>query len=73
MFWGKSAISISAPLKKAKCPILDLGQEVDNAERSILTTDGEEIPVHKTVTRVEMEGRAYLLESFVDISDLKQV
>ncbi|MCF8108878.1 MAG: PAS domain S-box protein [Desulfohalobiaceae bacterium] len=70
---GKICNQHICPTEKGLCPILDLGQEVDNAERSILTTDGEEIPVLKTVTRVEMEGRAYLLESFVDISDLKQV
>jgi PAS domain S-box-containing protein len=56
----------------SKCPIVDLGQDTDNSERVVLTTYGEELPVFKTVTRLTMEGHDYLLESFVDISDLKR-
>ena len=59
------------PAELHSCPILDKGQKVDNSERMILRQDGSQVPIVKTVTRVEFGGRPYLLESFVDISARK--
>lgn len=61
------------PAEKGSCPITDLGQCVDNAERSLVTADGSAKPVIKTVVSVELGGREYLLESLVDITERKQV
>ncbi|MBF0103600.1 MAG: PAS domain S-box protein, partial [Desulfobacterales bacterium] len=55
------------------CPIIDLNQRVDNAERILLTADGKEIPILKTVTPVKLSGKKHLLESFVDISERKHI
>ena len=60
------------PAETGNCPILDLGQKVDNTERSISRADGSSIPVLKTVTRLLLDDQEYLLESFVDISKLKE-
>ncbi len=60
------------PAETGKCPVFDLGQDVDNTERSIQRSDGTKVPVLKTVTRVDLEGEEHLLESFLDITDLKQ-
>ena len=60
------------PAEKGKCPITDLDQDLDNSERVVLTMDGKELPVLKTVIRMSMDGKDYLLESFVDISPLKR-
>ncbi|MCF8145879.1 MAG: response regulator [Deltaproteobacteria bacterium] len=68
---GRVCNEFICPAETGKCPVMDLGQEMDNAERSILTSSGT-IPVLKTVTRLWIDGREYLLESFVDISQLKQ-
>ena len=38
----------------------------------LITHDGEWVPVLKTVVPIERKGRPYLLESFIDISELKQ-
>ncbi len=60
------------PAHEGQCPIIDLGQEADNSERIVLTAAGDELPVLKTVIRLNMDGREYLLESFVDISERKK-
>ncbi|MCJ7729140.1 MAG: ATP-binding protein [Sedimentisphaerales bacterium] len=60
------------PAEIGKCPITDLGQSVDNSERILLTAAGEKRPIIKTVTTVKLDGRTHLLESFVDISELRR-
>jgi PAS domain S-box-containing protein len=60
------------PAEVGKCPITDLGQTVDNSERALLTISGEKRPIIKTVTTVMLGGRPHLLESFVDITELKK-
>ncbi|BBD07537.1 diguanylate cyclase [Desulfovibrio ferrophilus] len=59
------------PAEEKKCPVTDLGQLVERSERSLLDKDGLEIPIHKTVTRLRYQGRDLLLESFVNIQELK--
>ncbi|MGO9147148.1 MAG: PAS domain S-box protein [Desulfomonilia bacterium] len=60
------------PAVKGECPITDLKQTVDNDERTLLTLDGRRIPILKTVINVSIGGKAYLLESFIDITARKQ-
>ncbi len=50
------------------CPILDLGQKVDNSERVLSNIHGKEITVLKTVTKIKIRGVPKLLECFLDIS-----
>jgi PAS domain S-box-containing protein/putative nucleotidyltransferase with HDIG domain len=58
--------------EKGKCPITDLGQEVDNSERVLINTSGKRIPILKTVVPITLGGRKHLLESFVDIAEQKR-
>lgn len=60
------------PADSGKCPITDLGYEVDNAERILLNVKGEKIPIIKTVTPIYLQGRKHLLESFMDITERKK-
>jgi PAS domain S-box-containing protein len=60
------------PAEIGKCPITDLGQTVDNAERAILNQNGELVPILKTAVSTEIEGRRYLIESFLDIREHKR-
>jgi len=60
------------PAESGRCPVTDLGQQVDNSERLLLTIAGEKRAIIKTVRPVNMGGRRYLLESFLDISDRKR-
>ncbi|WP_052507616.1 PAS domain-containing sensor histidine kinase [Desulfonatronovibrio magnus] len=60
------------PAEPGKCPITDLGQEVDKSERLLLNCNGERIPILKSVRKVTYQGRLQLLETFVDITDRKK-
>jgi len=60
------------PAEEGKCPITDLRETVDNSERILMTTQGDEVPILKTVAPIILKGRRHLLESFVDIRQLKE-
>ncbi|MGD0572104.1 MAG: ATP-binding protein [Sedimentisphaerales bacterium] len=60
------------PADIGHCPITDLGQTVDNAERVLLTAKGEKRPIIKTVVTIMFNGKKHLLENFVDISEYKK-
>ncbi|MBF0302483.1 MAG: CHASE domain-containing protein, partial [Desulfamplus sp.] len=70
---GKSCHSFLCPTEKGQCPVCDLGKEIDNSERVMLRSDGSSVKILKTVKWVELNGKNKLLESFVDISELKRV
>lgn len=69
---GKVCHNFVCPAEAGQCPITDLGQEVDNSERILLTAAGKRVPVLKTVAPITLGGRRYLLESFIDISWRKE-
>jgi len=69
---GQRCHRLLCPAEEGKCPILDQGHEADNAERVLLRHDGCELPVMKSVTRMSIDGKDKLLETFIDISDLKR-
>jgi PAS domain S-box-containing protein len=60
------------PAEEGQCPITDLAQDLDNAERELLTADGRKVPILKTVVSVTLAGREHLLESFLDITERKR-
>ena len=70
---GKICHEYVCPAEKGKCPITDLKQVVDNSERLLINTQGKKIPIIKTVVPITMKNRTYLLESFIDITDRKQM
>jgi len=69
---GRVCHSFICPAEEGKCPISDLGQEVNNSERMLLTADGKSVPILKTVSPVIIGGKKYLIDSFVDISKIKE-
>jgi len=69
---GKVCHKYICPTEVGRCPITDLGQEVDNSERVLLTANGESVPVLKKVIPITLNDHQYLLDSFIDISDLKR-
>ena len=60
------------PAEHGRCPVTDLGQTLDNAERALFHRSGRRIPIIKSVVPVTINGRKCLLESFVDISAQKE-
>ncbi len=69
---GSTCHKYICPAEKGRCPITDLGQTVDNAERVLLAAKGEKRPIIKTVVTIMLNGRKHLLESFVDITERKK-
>ena len=69
---GKSCHRFICPAEHKSCPIMDLGQVVDRAERLFVRSDGKTIPIIKSVAKIQYNGRLALLESFTDISTLKE-
>ena len=66
---GRVCHQFICPAESAKCPITDLGQTVDNAERVLLTPDGKKVPIIKTVRKVTLQEKEYLIESFQEKPD----
>ena len=50
-----------------RCPVTDLGQEIDKSERVLLRADGSALPIAKTVMPMVLDGRDYLVETFVPL------
>ncbi len=69
---GKPCRRHLCPAGMECCPVFDLGQEVENSERTLCRADGKIVPVLRTVTPLELDGEAFLLESFMDITDRKE-
>ncbi|MGZ4846225.1 MAG: PAS domain S-box protein [Halobacteriota archaeon] len=70
---GSGCQRFVCPAAAGQCPISDLGQTVDSSERVLLTADGKNRPILKSVSIIALRGRDYLLENFIDISDRKQM
>ncbi len=68
---GKVCHNFLCPTEKGCCPITDCDQTVQRSEKIMLRADGTRVPILKTVKCLEIGGRKKLLETFVDIKDLK--
>ncbi len=63
---NQSCHKVICPAEVGRCPITDLGMQVDNAERTLLTADGRQLSIIKHVVPVMLHGRSCLLETFID-------
>ena len=70
---GQVCHNYICPAEKGACPILDLGQKVDNSERTLIKANGEEAPILKTVTPILLGGKECLLDSFFDLTENKKL
>ena len=68
---GKICHDFICPAKEGECPISDKGENGDNAERVLLTKSGRRKNIIKTVVKITLDGRDSLLESFIDITELR--
>ncbi len=55
-----------------RCPITDLNQKIDSSLRCLKTATGSELAVLKSVVLYRDNEKELLLESFVDITELKK-
>ena len=68
---GRVCHQFICPAETGKCPIIDLGHNVENAERELLDHEGKKIPIIKIVRKVMLMDKEYLVESFQEIPDKK--
>ncbi len=69
---GKPCHTFICPAERGKCPVSDLGQDVDNSERVLLAADGACVSIIKYVVPITLQGRACLLETFIDNTQQKE-
>ena len=60
------------PTEVGKCPISDLGLNMDNSEKTIINAQREVVPILKSVVPVTIGDRDYFVESFIDLSERKR-
>ena len=69
---GKRCDAVFCAVEERRCPIFNLGEDIDLSEQAALRNDGKQITVLKSVVKIELDGQAMLLEAFVDISGRKR-
>jgi diguanylate cyclase (GGDEF)-like protein/PAS domain S-box-containing protein len=69
---GMACNKTLCPSEEGRCPIVDLKETVDHAERILISKDGRRVPVLKTVVPLELDGENVLLEAVIDITERKQ-
>jgi diguanylate cyclase (GGDEF)-like protein/PAS domain S-box-containing protein len=69
---GRVCHKFICPTELGKCPISDFHVSIDNSERILLTASGDRKPILKSVVPLLYKGRNHLIESFIDITNLKQ-
>ena len=67
---GHSCLTSLCSRQVGGCPAWN--QEMVNTESELVRKDGSRIPILKTLSRIEIQGHQYILDSFVDISERKQ-
>ena len=70
---GKVCHKFICPAEVNRCPVTDLGQEVDSSERILLNYKNEKIPILKSVVPIINKGKEFLIESFIDITNIKKI
>ncbi len=68
---GHICHSLVCPAEVGKCPVKDLGQNIDHSERKLACAKGHQKDILKTVHPITIGGRDCFVESFIDISDRK--
>lgn len=69
---GHVCHSFICPSEKGQCPVLDKDAAIDNSERILLTVNGKK-EIIKTVHKLLTCDGEYLIESFMDITEMKKV
>lgn len=55
------------------CRVIDRQELIDGIEAAFIRSDGSESPILKTVKEIEYNGRECLLETLVDIREIKNI
>lgn len=66
---GKECHKFICPAEKGKCPIIDLEQKIDKSERFLINVKGESVKILKTAGIFNINGKKYLIETFVNVDN----
>jgi diguanylate cyclase (GGDEF)-like protein/PAS domain S-box-containing protein len=69
---GHSCHQFVCPAPAGHCPITDYHEVIDNTGRLLLTAGGSAMPILKSAIPVMYHGEEHIMESFIDISRLKE-
>ena len=69
---GQTCHQNICPAEVGRCPITDLGQQVHNADKVLLTSSGARLSVIKTAVLVQQGGQNRIIECITDITQRKQ-
>lgn len=70
---GKECHNYICPTEVGNCPITDLGLEIDGSERMLIGSNKQSVNILKTVVPFYRRKKKLLIESFIDITELKGV
>ncbi|MCD4796511.1 MAG: HAMP domain-containing protein, partial [Candidatus Cloacimonetes bacterium] len=69
---GNICYELICTASEGQCPITDKGVTIYNEEKILLSAKGEKVPVLNTVKSINIGDKKLLIETFVDISKLKE-
>ncbi len=69
---GKVCNNFLCPDSQSKCRAMNNRKMMNNIESVMITAGGTQLPILKSIKRIFINGQEKLLETFVDISNLKK-
>ncbi|KIX11094.1 PAS domain S-box protein [Dethiosulfatarculus sandiegensis] len=69
---GRICHEFVCPILEGKCPLDKTSKTVDRSERELICSDGSLLPILKTVATINLNGKKHFLESFLDITQIKE-
>lgn len=69
---GKECSDFVCSSECSRCPIFNNCHNIDSSENTLITKSGKHKAILKTAVPITLKGQSCLLESFVDITELKQ-
>lgn len=70
---GRSCHDVICASEHGKCPITDLGLDVQASECDLIDAQGSKLPVIKSVAKFESHGRPMLIETVTSLVERKQL
>jgi two-component system, sensor histidine kinase and response regulator len=70
---GNTCNNFICPFDKETCPVAGREKAIYNAEAEVIRQNGARACIIQTVIPISIENRPYLLKSFIDISERKQM
>jgi PAS domain S-box-containing protein len=70
---GRGCLEFICIPDKGRCPLSDLGRKIDCSERVLRNSEGDLIPIQKSVSSAVIDGVTYYIENFIDLTEIKRL